>query len=238
MAESPAPDRQAAPEIEVAGATGGSLQKVELDLDDAPFLKKDEPPPPARQEDVEPEPDDGAAQAKARARRKKLLIFGGAAALLLGLGGAGAAWFFGRTPPPAPPPLPGPEVVVVPAPAPVAEKKEYIKEFMPFVVPRHMHAEDGPALPARGSVPVGTDTRFLVCKFSVLATDPNVSQELDRQMLPLRDAVYYYLLSKSSQFLTDAHNGELIKTDLRGVVNDYLTQGKIEDILFESYLNK
>ncbi len=57
-------------------------------------------------------------------------------------------------------------------------------------------------------------------------------------MLSLRDAIYYYLRSKESAFLMDAHNGPEIKKDLLGVLNDYMTQGNIEDILFESYLNQ
>ena len=61
---------------------------------------------------------------------------------------------------------------------------------------------------------------------------------MDHKMISLRDAIYYYLRSKSSAYLTDARNATAIKQDLTAVLNDYLTQGKIEDILFESYLNE
>ena len=61
---------------------------------------------------------------------------------------------------------------------------------------------------------------------------------MDHKMISLRDAMYYYLRSKSSDYLTDSRNGPAIKQDLTAVLNDYLTQGKIEDILFESYLNE
>lgn len=236
MPEETGPARErAAEEIDIASPSAGSLQKVELDLDDAPFLKKEEASPPA----VRPsEPSAPAQEKPGGKKRKKLLMLGGAALALLAAIGIGAYWFFGRTPPPPPPALPEPERVLVPSQKPVEAPKEYVKEFAPFVVPRHMHSESGPANPAKGSFPRGDDTRFLVCKFSVFATDPNVAAEMDREMVRLRDAVYYYLLSKSSQFLTDAHNGRQIRDDLRGVVNDYLSQGKIEGILFESYLNK
>ena len=231
-----APDREkSAEEIELASPGTGALQKVELDLDDAPFLKKEEASPPAARQAEAPAPQEKKA---VPGKRQKLFLLGAAALGLLVVIGIGAYWFFGRTPPPPPPALPEPERVLVPTQKPVEAPKEYVKEFAPFVVPRHMHSETGPANPAKGSFPRGDDTRFLVCKFSILATDPNVAAEMDREMMPLRDAVYYYLLSKSSQFLTDAHNGQQIRDDLKGVVNDYLSQGKIESILFESYLNK
>ena len=54
----------------------------------------------------------------------------------------------------------------------------------------------------------------------------------------MRDALYFYLSSKSDEFLLNPANTATIKKDLSGVLNDYLTQGRIDDILFESYLNE
>ena len=136
--------------------------------------------------------------------------------------GAAAWWFFLRTPPPAPDAL-KPEVIVVPSKPTVKTKPDYIKEFAPFLVPR----DDGKS-----------KTRFLVCKFSAVSKDAGLGKEMDQKMISLRDAMYYYLRSKSNEYLMDPRNGPAIKQDLTSVLNDYLTHGKIEDILFESYLNE
>lgn len=216
--------KQAAPlDVEVAGAGAASpLKKVELDLDDAPFLQADEPAeaPVPRDADLPAAPD---APAAGGGKRKKLLILGAAAGVLLLAAAAAVWWFVFRTPPPPPPEAPKPEVVVVPSTPPAQSAPDIIKEFAPFMVPTQ-DAQGG--------------TRFLVCKFSAIIGNEGTGREMDEHMLSLRDAIYYYLRSKESAFLMDAHNGPEIKKDLLGVLNDYMTQGKIEDILFESYLNQ
>lgn len=221
--------------VEVAGqgaAAGGGLvpggvagKKVELDLDDAPFLQNEEKAsaPAPRDADVPANPDEDAPAPDTGKKRKRLLILAGIGAGVLLVAAAAIWWFVFRTPPPPPPQTPGPQVVVVPsAPAP-QQKREIIKEFAPFVVPE-TDASNG--------------ARFLVCKFSAILTDPALEHEVDQHMLSLRDAIYFYLRSKDDAFLADAHNGPEIKRDLLSVLNDYLTQGKIEDILFESYLSR
>ncbi len=194
--------------------------KVELDLDDAPFLQAPKEETPAVQESDVPTLPDSDTSARNSNKKKKLIIMAGAALLLvLGL----AVWWFLRTPPPPPPEAPAPEVVVVPSKPATQPETEHIKEFAPFVVP---------STDARG------ESRFLICKFSTLSKHNGLGKEMDHKMISLRDAIYYYLRSKSSAYLTDARNATAIKQDLTAVLNDYLTQGKIEDILFESYLNE
>ena len=216
--------KQAAPlDVEVAGS-GSQLKKVELDLDDAPFLQAEEPPAaPARRGDDVPAPPDDAPEDAGKGKRKKLLIIGVAAGVVLLVAAAAVWWFVFRTPPPPPPEPPKPEVVVVPSTPGAQTPQDIVKEFALFVVPTQ-EAEGG--------------TRFLVCKFSTIIKDPAVGREIDQRMLSLRDAIYYYLRSKDDAFLRDARNGQQIKGDLLGVLNDYMAQGKIEDILFESYLSQ
>lgn len=197
------------------------VKKVELDLDDAPFLQADEKAPVvASHEDAVPEPAEDEAAAKAR-KRKKLLIIGGAALVLI-IAAVAVWWFFFRTPPPAGPEPLKPEVVVVPRAAAPAVNQEIVREFAPFVVP--VREADG-------------KQSFLVCKFSAITKDQSLNREIDQQRIALRDAIYYYLRSKDNPFLLDARNAPKIKQDLLSVFNDYLTQGKLEDILFESYLS-
>ena len=76
-------------------------KKVELDLDDAPFLQKEEeqrqdlPARPASRPPAKPAapaPDTGAG------KKKKLIIMAAAAGILLLVGAAAVWWFFLRSP--------------------------------------------------------------------------------------------------------------------------------------------
>ena len=210
--EAPAKD-----ELQVAVSPDTSLRKVELDLDDAPFLQEQESPPPAKTDSA---PLQVPADAPAPNKKKKLLLIAGAAALLVVLVAAVAVWWFVlRTPPPPPPDPVKPEVIVVPSAKSPASKPASVKELAPFVIPRQT---------AKGA-------RFLICKFSTVSQSPRVGMEIDQKLIPLRDALYYYLSSKPDAFLLDPASVPTIKKDLGGVLNDYLTQGRIDDILFESY---
>lgn len=211
------------PEIEVASAGNApvAVKKVELDLDDAPFLQTEEKTP-AKVEATENLEDRSEEEAKKKRRKKLLIMVGAVITGIVALAALALWWFFFRTPPPLPPSAPEPEVIVVPStPAPVGEQ-EIVREFAPFIVPTK--APDG-------------KTGFLICKFSAISKDQVVNQEVQQQLMPLRDAIYYYLRSKDNSFLLDARNGDEIRQDLLSVFNDYLTQGKLDDIVFESYLS-
>ena len=83
--------------------SAGAQKKVELDLDDAPFLQTEEKaaPPAPFDEQLPVTPDDGAAEEAARKRKKKRLIVMAACGVLV-LVTAAVWWFFFRTPPPPP----------------------------------------------------------------------------------------------------------------------------------------
>ena len=214
LKEAPAKD-----ELQVAVSPDTSLRKVELDLDDAPFLKEQESPPPAKKDDTTLQV---AEDSPAPNKKKKLIIIAAAALVVVLIAAAAVWWFVLRTPPPPPPEPVKPEVIVVPTPKTPTATPDSVKELAPFVIPRQT---------AKGA-------RFLTCKFSTVSKSPRVGMEIDQKLIPLRDALYYYLSSKPDAFLLDPANGPTIKKDLGGVLNDYLTQGRIEDILFESYLNE
>lgn len=198
------------------------VKKVELDLDDAPFLQADEKAPVVSTHEASlPDASEDEARAKAK-KRKRMLILGAGGIGILAIAAAAVWWVFFRTPPPPGPEALKPEVVVVPkAPAPTGSQ-EIVREFAPFVVP--VRGADG-------------KESFLVCKFSAITRDAGLNREIDQQRIALRDAIYFYLRSKDNAFLLDARNAPQIKKDLLSVFNDYLTQGKLEDILFESYLS-
>ena len=213
LKEAPAKD-----ELQVAVSPDTSLRKVELDLDDAPFLTE-QAPPPAKKEDA---PLQTPEEAPPPNKKKKLIIIAAAALVVVLVAAAAIWWFVLRTPPPPPPEPVKPEVIVVPTPKSPTAKSDSVKELAPFVIPRQT---------AKGA-------RFLICKFSTVSQSPRVGMEIDQKLIPLRDALYYYLSSKTDAFLLDPASAPTIKKDLSGVLNDYLTQGRIDDILFESYLNE
>ena len=211
------------------GASQG-LPKVQLDIDDAHFLREKEaeaPPPPPKDakaeapKDVSLPPPDG----KAARRKKKLIIIGAAALVLLLASGGGTLWWFVlRTP--APPP-PEPQVVVVPSTPKDSAPADFLIPIAPFWL------ELSPDSPRdKGKI------FFLVCKFTAISKIEAVSQEAQNKVIVIRDALYFYLKNKSYDFLTDPGNTQAIKNDLTSVINGYLARGKVDDVLFERYLTK
>ncbi|MDD4700757.1 MAG: flagellar basal body-associated FliL family protein [Desulfovibrio sp.] len=206
-------------EMQVSLGPDPAMRKVDLDLDDAPFLKEQDAGTPAVADEKNlPAEETAAPGAK---KKTKLLVIGGAAVVLLLVLGAAAWWFFLRTPP-TPPAEIKPEVIVVPSSPKASQPAEYVKELGHFVVPRNVNGV----------------TRFLVCKFSTISKSAGVSAEMDHKMISLRDALYFYLSGKSDGYLLNPANAVTIKGDLTSILNDYLTQGRIDDVLFESYLNE
>lgn len=202
--------------------------KVALDIDDAPFLVEEAPPkealPPRVADSTELSLGQEAEPAQTR-NKKRLLILGAALFLFLcGIGGALVWWFVLRTPPPSV--VIEPEIIRVQSPPKDAEIRDFVIEFAPFWV-EYIDEKGG-----RDGV------LFLSCKFAVLTKSDLLVQEAKNKMPTLRDAVYYYLKNKPYQFLIDPANTQGIKADLASVLSGYLVGGKIDDVLFESYLAK
>lgn len=198
--------------------------KVALDVDDAPFLQDDKPAEPEvstalSMESTEVSSDDSTKGKK----KKKILIIAGLSLLIVTA--ALVWWFFLRKPPPPPAPPIEPEVVVVPSAPTSTAPKDYYINFEPFWV-------ELPAAAGNGQVV------FLVCKFSAISKSEALALEAQNKMITLRDAVYYYIKNKPYQYLIDPANTNTIKADLNSVLSGYLAGGKIEDMLFESYLGR
>ena len=202
-------------------------KKVELDLDDAPFLQKEEEQrkdlparpasrPPARS--PVSAPDTGAD-------KKKKLILAAAAGVLLLIGAAAVWWFFLRSPAVPPPPAntPQPQIITVPTQTVPPPPAESLKALDPFWVENK---------DAQGR------SHFLICTFSIVCDDIHAEQEIDRHMLVIRDAIYFYLRSKTFETLLDAKQVEGMKKDIVDTINNYLTRYKAKDVLFESYLGQ
>ncbi len=219
-------------ELNVPGSGQSSSEdKVELDLEDAPFLEDDEdeeedtPPPPSDKpvtlETAEPPKPN---KLKELLGNKKILISGaGAAVLLLIL----LAWLVLKPAPRPEIPEQQPVQEVQPqqaAPEPEPEKPEvFVVTWDPFWV----ELKD-----SEGKV------RFLVCKFSAPTENEKLSWEAGSKKVVLRDALFYYLRNKDLIFLSDKNNVEVLKADLLAVINQYMNNGQFEDLLIENYLVK
>ena len=196
--------------------------KVQLDIDDAPFLQaeKASEPPAVKPEAPSPAVPD-AEETKAPPKSKKKLVILVALLLLLG-GGGGGAWFFlfRNTAPPPPPPPAAPIIVVPRTPPP---PPEYSLTLDPFWVELQNPKDE---------------RVFLVVSFSLTTKDEALYQEMQAKTVILRDAVYYYLRNKAYAFLADQSRMELIRAYVLSTVNNYLVQGELTDMLFDSYLMK
>ncbi|QLA16415.1 flagellar basal body-associated FliL family protein [Desulfolutivibrio sulfoxidireducens] len=200
-----------------------ALQKVELDLDDAPFLEdeKEEAPPPAPE--APPPPATGLPATVWW--KKKIVIFGGAGILLLILGLA--AYFLLISKEEAlPPPVEETAEEEAPEPEhspPPAEEKEAVVVLDHFLV--EQTNEKGEAF-------------LLSLKFSTVAKSEELEKELKRNAVALRDAVYYYLKNKQLIYLDDKKNAEALKQDLMSVMNQFLGEEQIQNLLIEEYVVK
>lgn len=227
-------------ELQPVDASAGGDEKVELDLEDAPFLEEEEEPV------EEPPSDDGGDgsldidadgggkrksgfSAAALLRDRRVQIGGGAVLLLL----VGLLIFL-LWPSGEPPAEKQAQPVVKKKivrkagelPPPKEEepaKPEYVVAWEPFWVEQ---------TDQQGNI------RFLVCKFAAVTESERLSWEIGTKKVVLRDAIFYYLRNKSLLFLTEKNNVETLKSDLLAVINQYLDNGQLQDLLIENYLVK
>lgn len=207
-----------------------SAQKVDLDLDDAPFLEEEEeiqpePPKPAAPTSLEPEKPE---KTEGKPGKKKLILIGVAALLLLvGLGvGAKLLFFSGKK---APAEAPKQEQAEhKPAPAENAteakpEPPEIQVKLDPFWVEQKDEKEQ---------------IRFLIVRMNLGTQEQGAVKEVQTKLLPLRNAIFYYLKNKDVQFLADERNAEKMKAELLLVINQYIAIGKFDTLMFEEYVVK
>jgi flagellar FliL protein len=210
--------------------------KVELDIDDAPFLEEpeEEKPKPAP---AAPKPapawESKAAAAVASfkdrlkallADKKKLAILIGALALVFVVLPLALLLTFTLGKKASAPVAPAPERIVVSG------------------VPQREDAPPGPTflyrlggffIERRGSE---GELRFLRASFAIPMENPMLFVELGSKDVAVRDAIYYYLQNKPLTFLADKETREMLKTDLLSVINEHISSEKITELFFEEYL--
>lgn len=205
--------------------TSRAAQKVDLDLDDAPFLDEEEEvkqeAPPPKQEAISMEESE---EAPPKRNKKKLIIIAAAALILLiGIGVAVKFLLFKPKPKPVeePPAVEEPQDNGTEA---MAEVPETMYRMEPFWVEQKGAADE--------------EVRFLIVRLLLGAKDPGAVKELQGKMLPARNAIFYYLKNKDVQFLADEANTEKLRKELLLVVNQYVADTKFDTLLFEEYVVK
>ena len=216
---------------EAAPAKGGA--KVELDIDDAPFLEEPEEekpapkPPQAEKREAAPKPaakkaDSPGFLQKLLADKKRLaIVIGGLVFVLVVLPILLMLILGGKEPEPV---VVEPERIIqsgVPTRDDAPPGPGFLFKMQSFFVER------------RGSE---GEIRFVRCSFSLPMENPSLFGELGAKNITVRDAVYYYLRNKPLTFLADAESREMLKQDLLSVVNEHLSADKVQELFFEEYL--
>ncbi len=151
--------------------------KVELDLDDAPFLEDDEPEPapepakaPPQAREAAPPPVELSRKDRLLANKKKLIFAGGGAVVLLAAAIAVNLFLFpgDETSSSQPPALEPEKVLAAPKPLPPAPVPPFVMQWEPFWV----ELKD-----TEGAV------RFLTCKFSIPTDNPTIFDEMNKKKL-------------------------------------------------------
>jgi len=202
-----------------------ATQKVDLDLDDAPFLEdEDEEEPVAMVEETpllaEEEDEGPKLNIKALLTNKMVLIFIGIILILVAV----IIYLAAREPEPAPQPAPEPVQEVAPAPEPepeVVESPDILIRLDPFLI--EQRDKDN-------------NIRFLEVRIVISTTEEGLSRQFKQETYTVRNALYYYLKNKDLQFLSDEDNSEKLKKELLAIINQYMGFGQFDTLLFEQYL--
>ena len=202
-------------------------QKVELDLDDAPFLEeveeKEEEPEPI--EEVEPEEKEEKIKIEEEEKqetpkKKKKLILFGILFLIILLGIAAFFLFRGEKKEQKKEEQIPPKPVVVQEQPPPPPPKLYQFSLRPFWI----------------DYKVNNGHRFLHLTL-VLEYDVDIlNWELKRKNIVIRDALYYYLKNKNFNFLLDKKNIPVLKKEITTIIDQYLGHGKIKHLYLQNYL--
>lgn len=193
--------------------------KVELDLEDAPFLDnvqeaKEEQKTEKESKTEKSETND--QEEKAPSKKKKYVLIGAGVAFLLIAVLAVFVFqrFFAEEPVLQ-------NVIVVPSQEVRTPPKVFQVAFDPFV----MECTD-----SSGAI------RFVKASFILSTSDFDVYHEISNNQKVLRDAIYYYLEIQNAAALLDTTNQQQIKLGLLEAVNKYVVSGKVDDLYIDSFL--
>ena len=206
-------------------AASKATQKVDLDLDDAPFLEDEDEEEEIEEVEAETpfltEGDSKPKQGLAALLKNKFVIMGlGVILLLLVV----IVILLMRDPeaPPPPPPPPVEETIPEPPPEPeVPETPQIIIKLDPFLIEQKDES---------GAI------RFLEVSILLSTEDEGLARQFKQETFAVRNALYYYLKNKDLQFLSDKENSEKLKKELLVIINQYMGFGQFDTLMFEQYL--
>ncbi|MDP2848102.1 MAG: flagellar basal body-associated FliL family protein [Humidesulfovibrio sp.] len=204
--------------------TSRGTQKVELDLDDAPFLEEEEEVKPEPVKPSAPVSLEPAKEEKPPLEKKKLIIIGAATLVLIIVAALAVKFLFFKSKA-APEPAKTEQAAPAQENATVAEpeKPEIHFRMEPFWVEQKAGPEE---------------VRFLIVRMQLGTKDPAVAKDFEMKLLPARNAIFYYLKNKDVHFLVDEQNTDKLKAELLLVINQYVADGKFDTLMFEEYVVK
>ncbi len=193
--------------------------KVELDLEDAPFLDNAQETKEEQKSDKESKTEiaeTNEQEDKVPSKKKKYILIGAGVAFLLiaVLAVFAVPRFFEEEPVLQ-------NVIVVPSQEVRSAPKVFQVAFDPFV----LECTD-----------VNGVIRFVKASFILSTSDFDVYHEISNNQKVLRDAIYYYLEIQDAATLLDTTNQQQIKLGLLEAVNKYVVNGKIDDLYIDSFL--
>jgi len=200
-----------------------ATQKVDLDLDDAPFLEdEDEEEEIVFDEEETPLLDEPIEDSKfdigTLFKNKLFLISLSVIVILIAI-----IVFLLLREPEAPPPPPNVDKAQPKEEAPeaVEQTPEILIRLDPFLIEQ----KDGDG-----------QIRFLEARVVVSTLDDGLARQFKQETYAVRNALYYYLKNKDLQFLSDKENSDKLKSELLAIINQYMGYGQFETLLFEQYL--
>ncbi|MFH1913087.1 MAG: flagellar basal body-associated FliL family protein [Pseudomonadota bacterium] len=199
-----------------------ATQKVDLDLDDAPFLEdEDEEEEAPIAHDETPLFEQSAPKRQfdfgALFKNRLFLLALGVILLLLAV----ILYLLFREPavPALPPPPPRDAPAATPTEA--AQTPEILIRLDPFLIEQR----------DKDNV-----IRFLEVRVIVSTLDDGLARQFKQDTYTVRNAIFYYLKNKDLQFLSDKKNSDKLKQELLAIINQYMGFGQFDTILFEQYL--
>ncbi len=243
------PDEVAAPKEVKVGDEEKARAKVQLDIEDAPFLEDDDEEEEEEEaaagggsgggDDGEEGPEKGEdGKSKKKPSKKKLIILGVLAFLILTIIAIVALLVIGGGDDDAQHKGKGYEVqrdadgniIIDP------NLEPFVVVVEPFVEPT------GPPVYSLDLEPFWVEikdpegkTLFLVSNFTLVVEEEKNLVNLNVQLSSIRDAIYYHLATQEYELLTDTKNLPTLRKSLSDRVNELLSGIKLKDLLYTSY---
>jgi len=79
-------------------------------------------------------------------------------------------------------------------------------------------------------------SRYLKCKIDLELDSPELQQEIDKKVAPIRDAIIEILSSKTVEELLTSKGKEKVKEEIKRRLNSMLSTGEIKNVYFTEFV--